>query len=80
MRFVYFLLLLVMLAAVIVFAIQNDARVALKFVKETVELPLSALVGGVYVLGMLSGWTVVGFVRRSIHEITDPRYAPRQQA
>ena len=31
----------------------------------------AAVVGISYALGMLSGWTIVGMLRRSLHRITD---------
>ena len=73
MRFVYFLFLILFVGAVAVFAVQNQDAVPLRFDigvfqwAETVNLAL--LIGVVYLLGMLSGWTVVGLLRRSLRQV-----------
>ncbi len=71
MRFVYFLILLCFLAAIGVFAYQNDEMVSLTFLQQHVALRMSLLLIGVYVFGMLSGWTVVGFIKRSFERVTE---------
>lgn len=80
MRFVYFLILLIILAVVGVFAWQNSESVSIHYFDhtlavQTVILPMSLLIAGAYLLGMLSGWTVVGFLKRSIERVTErPTY------
>ena len=76
MRYFYLALLLVILAALIVFVVQNDERVTLRFLEWTVTLRLAVLVAASYALGMISGWSVFGFLRRSIRRVTD--YTPTQ--
>jgi uncharacterized membrane protein YciS (DUF1049 family) len=73
MRTFYLLLLVVFIAAVVIFALQNNEDITLRYINESQTLPLAAVIGGVYLLGMLSGWTIVGFVRRSIHGMTAQR-------
>ena len=73
MRFLCFLLLLVIVAAVAIFAVQNDEAVILRYWDRNLATPLYLLIGSVYVLGMLSGWTVVGFLRRTVHRVTERR-------
>jgi uncharacterized integral membrane protein len=73
MRAFYGILLVLFVAAVVVFAVQNNEDIALNYFNYKDTLPLAAVVGAVYLLGMLSGWTVVGFVRRSIHSMTARR-------
>ena len=34
---------------------------------------VSLLVAAAYLLGMFSGWTVVGMLRRSVYRATEPR-------
>jgi uncharacterized integral membrane protein len=65
MRALYVLILVVIVAAVAIFAYQNDDSVTLRYFDRSMTLPMSLLIAAVYVLGMLSGWTVVGFLRRS---------------
>jgi uncharacterized integral membrane protein len=77
MRYFYLALLIVILAAVIVFVVQNDERVTLRFLQWTATLRLAVLVAASYVLGMISGWSVFAFLRRSIRRVTD--YTPTQR-
>jgi uncharacterized integral membrane protein len=73
MRAFYGLLLVVFIAAVVIFALQNNDDITLRYINQSETLPLAAVIGGVYLLGMLSGWTIVGFVRSSIHRMTAQR-------
>jgi uncharacterized integral membrane protein len=73
MRWFYLFILLVILAAVAVFAVQNDGDVKLRFWDRELTTPLAILVGAVYLLGMLSGWTVVGFLKRTVQRVTERR-------
>jgi uncharacterized integral membrane protein len=59
------------LAALAIFAFQNDEIVTLQYFNRSVTLPMSLLIVVVYLLGMLSGWTVVGFLRRSWRRAMD---------
>jgi lipopolysaccharide assembly protein A len=72
MKFFQATLLLVFLAALFLFALQNTAAVTVSFLKWSVTAPIPLLVVSVYVLGMLSGWTVVAFLRRSLRDISQP--------
>ncbi|MFL5240629.1 MAG: LapA family protein [Gemmataceae bacterium] len=71
MRLFYFLVLLAIVAVLAIFAFQNDEKVTLHFFDRSVSTPMSFLIGCVYLLGMLSGWTVVGFLKRSLQLVTD---------
>jgi uncharacterized integral membrane protein len=73
MRFLCFLFLLLFAGAVGAFAYENQQDITLKFLQWswTVNVPL--VIGAAYVLGMLSGWTVVGMLRRSIKRATETR-------
>ncbi len=71
MRVIYLLFLLCILAAIGIFAVQNLEPVTIYYLQESVSCPLALLVGIVYLLGMLSGWTVVALVQRSIRRVTD---------
>jgi uncharacterized integral membrane protein len=73
MRLVYILILVLVLAAVILFAVQNNETVTLQYLNQSVSCPLALLIGVVYVLGMVSGWTFVGFLRRSFRRATEHR-------
>jgi len=73
MRYVQGFLLLIFLGAVAIFALQNRDPVELQFLNWSLRAPLAMEVVAVYLLGMVSGWTVVAFVRRSIHRVTQER-------
>ncbi len=73
MRFIYFILLLAFLAAVGIFALQNKEDVTLKYLDQSKSFPLPAVIGAVYLLGMLTGWTVVGLIKRSMQRMTERR-------
>jgi len=66
-----FLFLIGFACVVALFAYQNDRPEVVTLFGETREVSFPALVGGVYLLGMLSGWTVVGMVKRSMQRIVE---------
>jgi lipopolysaccharide assembly protein A len=74
MRFFSLLILIIVVAAIAVFAVQNyDDMVTVKYLDQSVTLSIPLLVGAVFGLGMLTGWTIVRILRRSVrHLIEDP--------
>jgi uncharacterized integral membrane protein len=64
MRWVYLVLLLVIVTIIVVFVAQNRENQPVLFFNQTVNLPLAVYFVAVYFLGMWSGGTVVGFVKR----------------
>ncbi len=73
MRLFYFILLLLFAGALAAFAVQNRDAIEIKFLEWKDTYPLPALLGAAYVLGMFSGWTVVGMIRRSLKRVTEDR-------
>jgi uncharacterized integral membrane protein len=74
MRALYIIVLIVIVAALGIFAYQNGDSVTLQCFHRSITLPMSLLIVVVYLLGMLSGWTVVGFFRRSLRRaMASPR-------
>jgi uncharacterized integral membrane protein len=69
MRVIQAILLLAFLGAVGLFAVQNTRSVTVDFWTWEVNGPFAAVIVAVYLLGMLSGWTVVAFVRRSLRRV-----------
>jgi lipopolysaccharide assembly protein A len=69
MRIIQAILFLVFLGAVGLFAVQNTRSVTVEFWTWEVTGPVAAVVVAVYLLGMVSGWTVVAFVRRSLRRV-----------
>lgn len=70
-RFLSFLLLAAIVVAMGMFVYQNSESVPVAFSQWAVVLPMSLLIGAVYVLGMISGWSLIGMLKRSVHRLTD---------
>jgi uncharacterized integral membrane protein len=73
MRFVQAVIFLAFLGAVGFFALQNTQVVTVQFLNWTASAPVALTILSVYLLGMLSGWTVVAFVGRSIRRISESK-------
>ena len=73
MRFLCLLFLIAVAAAVTIFVVQNKGELTLTFFDQSLTAPVSAVVGVAYGLGMLTGWSVVGLLRRSFETATDFR-------
>ncbi len=71
MRYIQAVILLVFLAAIGVFAVQNRDIITVRFLTWNLSEPVALVTVVVYFLGMLSGWTVVAFVRGSLRRITE---------
>jgi len=71
MRWMYVIILVVIIGVIGIFAFQNSESVTLQFFNQSIGCPLALLVGVVYLLGMVSGWTVVGFIQRSFRRATE---------
>ena len=65
MRWVYLVLLLVIVAVIVVFVAENRENQTVLFFNQKITAPLSIFFVAVYFLGMWSGGTVVGFVKRA---------------
>jgi len=63
MRWVYVALIAVFTAIVLMFKIQNLDSATVTLFSTSITLPVSVLVVGVYVLGMLTGGFVVSLLR-----------------
>ncbi len=66
MRWVYLAIVIVFVAALIIFVLQNTQSVNIAFIALSVTLPLAVLVFIVYVLGALSGGSLYALLRRSV--------------
>ena len=71
MRFIQAVLLLVFLGAIALFAVQNTWPITVDFAKWTITGPVALMAIAAYVLGMLSGWTVVSYLSRSIRRVSE---------
>ena len=66
MRWFYLAIVVVFVAALIIFVFQNTQSVGISFLALGVTLPLAMLVFVVYVLGALSGGSLYALLRRSV--------------
>lgn len=66
MRWIYLAIVVVFVAALIIFVVQNTQNVSMAFLSLGATLPLAALVFIVYVLGALSGGSLYALLRRSV--------------
>jgi hypothetical protein len=71
MRLIYFLFLVAFTGAAAVLAYENQREVSLTFFNTEIITSVPVLVGLTYLSGMLSGWTVVGLIRRSLHRVLE---------
>jgi uncharacterized integral membrane protein len=65
--------LVILVGAIAIFAYQNSDPVNVLFLKWGMSTTLAAVAGVGYLLGMLSGWSVVGLFRRSLNRVTEIR-------
>ena len=72
MRFIQAIILLAFLGAVGLFAVQNTETITVDFWTWKLTGPVALLAIAAYLLGMLSGWTVVSFFRRSLRRVSEP--------
>lgn len=65
MRIVNLVIFVVLVGTILVFAFQNLQSVTVSFLEFTMAAPMAAVVIAVYVLGMLTGSSLVAAIRRS---------------
>ena len=70
MRLIQAVIFLAFLGVVGIFAVQNTDVIAVNFWTWKLTGPVAILFIAAYILGMLSGWTVVSFVRRSLRRVS----------
>ena len=72
MRLISGLFLIALIAAVALLTYENNVVTPVNAWTWNADIPLPALVGGVYLLGMVSGWWMVGLMKRSWQRVTEP--------
>ncbi len=70
MRYAYLSLVIIFVAILLVFALSNLASATLSFLGWQVTAPLGFMILAVYALGMITGGSVLSFLRHSLHEAT----------
>jgi uncharacterized integral membrane protein len=66
MRWIHIIIVVLFVAAIAVFALQNLGAVTMSFLGFSVRAPLAVMVAVVYVLGMVTGGSLFSLLRRSI--------------
>ena len=66
MRWVYIVVIVLFVAAIIVFAVQNRAPVTMSFLGFSVRAPLAILAAVVYFLGAVTGGSLFALLRKSV--------------
>ena len=67
-RYVKISVAVLLLVAMIVFAVQNIESVKVSFIVWSVNAPQVFVILGTYVLGMLTGWGLVEVLKRTLRE------------
>jgi putative membrane protein len=68
MRWIYLAIVIVFVAAIIIFAVQNLAAVTMSFLGFSVRAPLAVMAAVVYVIGAITGGSVFALLRKSVRE------------
>lgn len=76
MRTVHFTIIILFAAAVVVFAFQNLEIVTMTFLGFNARAPLALLTSVIYVLGALTGGSVLALLRRSYKGYREPLDGP----
>jgi lipopolysaccharide assembly protein A len=71
MRFLSGLFLVVLVAGLVLLAYENNRDTVVNAWSWQADVSLPLLIGGAYLLGMLSGWWLVGMVKRSWRRVTE---------
>lgn len=63
MRYIYIFLIVLMTLIFLIFMFQNFKSTTISFFSMSITLPLSFILLIIYILGMLTGGSVVGFIK-----------------
>jgi putative membrane protein len=65
-RWIHLVVVVLFVAAMAIFALQNFEMVAMTFLGFSVRAPLALLTTGVYILGAITGSSLFALIRRSV--------------
>jgi putative membrane protein len=68
MRWLYLIVIIVFVTAIVIFSAQNLEMITISFLGLSLRAPLALLVVVVYVLGAITGGSLFALLRRSIRE------------
>jgi uncharacterized integral membrane protein len=66
MRWFYLAIIVLLAAATVIFAAQNFQVVAVSFLRISIQTPLAFLIAVIYLLGAVTGGSLLALLRRSI--------------
>jgi uncharacterized integral membrane protein len=70
LRILYTALLILFIGGIVVFCFQNLDTVTVSYLGWTLSVPMPILILVVYLFGMVSGWGVFSFLKRSLKVAT----------
>lgn len=76
MRYLYISLIVVLTTIILIFTFQNLELVTLKFTSLSLTLPISLLVILTYILGMLTGGSLLMLIRNWLNRAQKPKPIP----
>ncbi len=79
MRYFYIALLIIFVAIVLIFSVQNTQSVTVTFLRWSATMPRFVVVIGAYLLGMASGGSVSVFLRQSVEGAKRKPQPPESQ-
>lgn len=65
MRWFYTFVVIVFVAVIVIFALQNFGPVTVQFLSLSIELPIALFAIAIYIIGMATGSSLLGLVRSS---------------
>lgn len=68
MRWIYLIIVVVFVAAIVIFVVQNRGMVTISFLGFGLRAPLAILAVIIYVLGAISGGSLFALLRKSVRE------------
>jgi putative membrane protein len=72
MRIVYLVLIVVLAAVTLLFAVQNLQTITVTFFNWSVTLPIALVIIGAYALGMATGGSLLAFLRWTLQRAKRP--------
>jgi lipopolysaccharide assembly protein A len=73
MRWIYLAIIVLFVAAIIIFAVQNLAAVTMSFLGFSVRAPVALMAAIVYVIGAITGGSLFALLRKSVRESSSIR-------
>jgi uncharacterized integral membrane protein len=69
MRVIYLILIILFVAAAVIFAVQNHETVTISFLDYSATAPIAVVAAAMYGLGALTGGTLLALLRHSVRKL-----------